>query len=190
MWPEDYNNRVFISAVYRINADNSYQKLLSNIGCTNSICFSLKGDKMYFADSYLFETQTIDQYDYFDDDRMPTNKQAFTDCNKLNTQIPDGTVVDSEGFLWNSLFKGFKAVRYDLNGNIDFEVNIPEPNATCATFGGKDLDTLYITTANGIFTEEDKKKYPISGGLYAVKIPGVKGVKEDKFKGTPSATPY
>ena len=189
MDPENYEDRVFISNVYRINPDNSYQTILRNIGTTNSICFSLDGKKMYFADSIHFETSTIDQYDYFDDDRIPSNKQCFVDCVKLNTKIPDGSIIDSNGCLWNSLFLGFKAIKYDMNGNIDTIVNIPEPNATCATFGGKDLDTLYITTANGIFTEEDKQKYPVSGGLYAVKIPGVKGVKEDRFKGSPSATP-
>lgn len=39
------------------------------------------------------------------------------------------------------------------------------------TFGGKDLDVLFITTRG-----------PDGGGLYQVKIPGIKGLPEPEFR--------
>ena len=71
-------------------------------------------------------------------------------------------------------------VRYDENGNVNMIVNVPEPYVTCATFGGKDLDMLYVTTSSARMSDEEKNKYEHFGALYAVKLP-VKGCNENRF---------
>jgi sugar lactone lactonase YvrE len=49
-------------------------------------------------------------------------------------------------------------------------------------FGGKDLDTLFITTGKKGLTEEQLAKYPRAGDLFTVK-PGVRGMIEPEYLG-------
>ena len=52
-------------------------------------------------------------------------------------------------------------------------------SATCA-FGGKKMDTLYITTARAGLSEEQLRESPLSGSVFCCK-PGVKGVRANCF---------
>eukprot|EP01084_Bolivina_argentea_P151144 263844_1 len=168
----DDNSGQNLSSLYRINHDLSYQILqCDSINCTNSICFSLNGNEMYMSDTWkLYDNNTpvILKYDYFNDERLPTNPSIFTN----QSLTPDGSIIDSDGFLWNANVKYGCVIRYDLNGDIDMIINVND-NPTCCTFGGDDLDILFITTIN-------MKSKPGGFGLYAVQLP-VKGVKENRF---------
>ena len=53
---------------------------------------------------------------------------------------------------------------------------------TSATFGGEDLDVLYVTTARYRLSEQDLREQPLSGGIFALD-PGVKGLPEVPFAG-------
>ena len=120
------------SAIYRINPDLSYQKLLSNIKCTNSICFSLNGDKMYMTDTFGWnQNPKIMEYEYFNDHRLPSNGKIYT--NKC--RAPDGACIDSDGYLWSADCGTGRVIRYDKNGDIDIIVNVPDKYPTCCLVG-------------------------------------------------------
>jgi sugar lactone lactonase YvrE len=62
-------------------------------------------------------------------------------------------------------------------GTVDVVVHLPVKCPTSCTFGGPDLDELFITTRG-----------PDGGGLYRVKMPfGIKGLPEPEFKVTGAA---
>ena len=57
-------------------------------------------------------------------------------------------------------------------GFVDYVVHLPVKSPTSCTFGGENLDTLYITTRG-----------PDGGGLYSAKLPsGIKGLPEPEFR--------
>ena len=60
--------------------------------------------------------------------------------------------------IWNAEFNAGKVVRYDKNGDVDMIIHVPEPYVTCATFGGDNLDVLYITTSTSRMSEEEKNQ--------------------------------
>ena len=68
-----------------------------------------------------------------------------------------------------------RVVRW-VDGRPSMVVQLPVPNATSCTFGGADLDTLYITTA----ARKDPNPSPSSGGLFAAR-PGVAGLPEPYY---------
>ena len=68
-----------------------------------------------------------------------------------------------------------RVVRW-VDGRPSMVVQLPVPNATSCTFGGADLDTLYITTA----ARKDPNPSPSSGGLFAAKV-GVAGLPEPYY---------
>ena len=67
------------------------------------------------------------------------------------------------------------------------EVQFPKSlNITSAAFGGPERDTLYVTSGSlnesGDDTDADKMaRYPDSGSVFAVKIPGVRGIEKYRF---------
>ena len=83
--------------------------------------------------------------------------------------FPDGTTIDSCGRLWVALFDGGALACYDSSsGHSLGKVKMPVRHPTCPVFGGKDLDVMYVTCKG----EEPEQG---AGGIFAVKLPGVKG---------------
>src|SRR5436305_1160515 len=82
-------------------------------------------------------------------------------------RFPDGSCVDAEGCLWNAEWSAARVVRYTPAGKVDRVIEVPAKNPTCCCFGGSNLDTLYITSADG-------------AGVFAI-TPGVKGLPESRF---------
>jgi L-arabinonolactonase len=167
-----------ISNVYRLDSDLSMHRIISNVSCANSTCFSPDGTVMYFADT---PTGQIWSYDYDADSGAVANRRVFADFSD-QPGVPDGSIVDAEGYLWNAQWNGYRVVRYRPDGTIDRIVDMPVMNPTCVAFGGKDLDTLFITTARYLMTPEQIEAEPLSGGLFAVKV-DVQGLNEAKFCG-------
>jgi len=67
-------------------------------------------------------------------------------------------------------------VRFDPTGKVDRVVEMPVTNITSCAFGGKDLRTLFITTASASGASDE----PLAGALFAFE-PGVRGIPENLF---------
>ena len=93
-----------------------------------------------------------------------SNKKEFV---KYEKGYPDGSTVDSEGGLWSCRWGGSSVVRFDSNGKLDEVIELPVANVTSCTFGGENLDTLFITTARWSMTAEQINQNPIAGGLFS-----------------------
>ena len=87
---------------------------------------------------------------------------------------PDGAQVDAQGKLWIAITGGYKVVRIDPeSGMVECIVHVGDANPTSLTFGGRDLDELFITT----------RASPNGGGIWRVKMPwGVRGLPEPEFQ--------
>ena len=73
-------------------------------------------------------------------------------------------------------------VRYRRDGSLDRVIEVPCRCPTSVAFGGRDLDTLYITTSRLILSEEESRRQPLTGSLLAIR-PGIRGVAETPFVG-------
>ena len=147
--------------LYRIEPDGRSSALRRAIQVPNSIAWSPNGRTMYFADS---PRHKIWAFDYDAADGAITNERVFA---TPHPGFPDGSCVDAEGCLWNAEWGASRVVRYTPAGRIDRAIEVPAKNPSCCCFGGAELDTLYITTAD-------------RAGLFAV-APGVKGLAESRF---------
>ncbi|XP_062599704.1 regucalcin-like [Saccostrea cucullata] len=98
--------------------------------------------------------------------------------------FPDGMTIDTEGKLWVACFFASKVVRYDPETGQQLQaVNIPALRITSCCFGGKNLDELYVTCSAHEVSEEEFKKYPLTGSIFKVKGLGVKGSKAQIYEG-------
>ncbi len=147
-----------------------------DIGVSNSIAFDRARHRMYFADSF---TRTIMQSD-LDEAHMPGPWKPFANVDR---GAPDGSCVDSEGFLWNAQWAAWRVVRYRPDGAIDRIIEMPTSRPSACAFGGADYKTLFVTTASYRMTPEERSKDAEAGSLYALRLDDVTGVEADLFDG-------
>ena len=162
--------KVPAGALYSVR-DGVVTKLLSDIHIPNATCFAPDGKTAYFTDGV---TRTIRQVSIDRETGLPNG--PWRDFAKVEAPIePDGAVVDSEGFLWNAHWEGGQVARFSPDGKLDRIVKVPVSRPTCPAFGGKDLKTLYITSAREGLTPEQLAEQPLAGGVFAidVDVPGV-----------------
>ena len=111
----------------------------------------------------------------------PSNRRVFCDFRD-QPGLPDGSVIDADGCLWNAQWNGSRIVRYRPDGTIDRVVEMPCRNPTSLSFGGRELDALYITTSRLTLTDEEARLQALAGTLLVMHA-GVKGLPETRFRG-------
>ena len=131
----------------------------------NSICFSVDGRTMYFGDS---PTGVIRQCEYDADSAGVANVREFTRY-AAGRGLPDGSIVDSEGCLWNAVWAAGVVRRFDPEGRLIVEIPVPSRNLTCAAFGGDSLDQLFVTSSRQEMSEDDLAAAPTSGGVFELR---------------------
>ena len=163
-------------SLYRLNTDLTLDKIESNLGIPNTFIWNPDNTKFYFTDSM---EEIIYSYDFDEESGEITNKTKFATFNR---GIPDGSTMDSEGFVWNCRWGGSCVVRFDPLGRVDRVLEVPIANVTNCVFGGKDLKTLFITTARQGLSKEYVKKNPYAGSLFAIDL-SIKGIEDNNFLG-------
>ena len=66
------------------------------------------------------------------------------------------------------------------DGRIDRTIALPVTNPTCLAFGGRDLKTLYVTTAWKFLSPEQLAAEQLAGALLAIEGAG-QGLPEHRF---------
>ena len=174
----DDGKKLASGSLYRLDSDLSLHKMDDNYMIPNGPTFSLDGKTLYHTDT---AKRIIYAFDFSEDGAI-SNQRAFVKLEAEEEGYPDGMTVDSENCVWLCHFGGSRITRYSPEGEILQVIPMPVPNITSCTFAGSDLDTLYITTARHLLSDEDVRKYPLSGSLFSCK-PGVTGLPTPLFAG-------
>jgi sugar lactone lactonase YvrE len=159
--------------LFRLDPDGEVTVWRRGIGISNTVAWSPDKRQFYFADSLA---NVVWVYDYDSESGSIANERPF--LKDFPRGLPDGSTVDSKGFLWNCRFYGGCIVRVAPDGTIDRIVEMPVRNPTTCTFGGDDLKTLYVTSASSDGSPEDR----FAGGLYTITM-DVAGQPENEFRG-------
>lgn len=108
------------------------------------------------------------KYDYDRGRGTISNKQKFIQFNQ--DLSPDGICSDSEGCLYVALFGSGEIRIFNADGKQEGQIFIPVPNVTSCIIGGKNLRTLFVTTAYDGLSEEQLAKWPASGQIFTVSL--------------------
>ena len=73
---------------------------------------------------------------------------------------------------------GYQVRRYSPTGELDCVIELPVAKVSACTFGGTDLDELWITTSR-----EDETDPDVAAGAVFRVVPGVKGLPVQPFAG-------
>jgi sugar lactone lactonase YvrE len=167
-----HDQRPGAASLYRLDGDLSVQVVLEGVTVSNGLEWSPDGSLAYFNDTATYQTSVFD----YDTDAGLTNRRVFVDLSDEEKR-PDGLTVDEQGGVWVALSNGGAARRYAPDGALDEVVEVPARKVTACTFGGPDLDQLFITTSReGL----DPGENPLAGSLFRAAV-GVSGLPVREF---------
>jgi L-arabinonolactonase len=167
-----------IGSFYQYSRRHGLRRLaLGGVAIPNSIGFSPDGRTMYYCDSM---GGRILQCRYDAESAEVSDSRPFVELG-AGRGLPDGSVIDADGCLWNAEWGAGMVRRYTAAGIIDREIAVPAKNPTCPAFGGRDLTQLYVTSARQEMTPEELADRPDAGGVYGVQPAGVRGLPEPRF---------
>ncbi len=166
-------------SLYRLNTDFQIKRVLSDITISNGLAWNPEAGLFYYIDT---PTMEICSFRYDEETGNFLERSVIRTIDERDG-YPDGMSIDSEGFLWIALYAGSKVVRISPEtGNTEFEIRVPVPKPTSCTFGGENLDELFITTCRENMSKEELNKTPLSGSLFKAKVP-FHGIRANRFGG-------
>ena len=166
------------AALVRLDPDFTQTRVLEGMTISNGLAFSPDGRTMYHADT---PTQTIRAYDYDAAAGMPTNPRVLARFSEEGDR-PDGAAVDRDGCYWTAFYRGGKVLRIAPEGRVLAEFTVPAMCPTMCAFGGRDLKTLYVTSARQTRDADELARLPASGSLFSMAV-DVPGLPEPAFAG-------
>jgi sugar lactone lactonase YvrE len=163
-------------SLYVLDADHSVRRMVTGVTTSNGIVWSRDARTMYYIDTRL---QRVDAFDYDLATGNITNRRVAIPI-PADQGHPDGMTMDAEGMLWIAHWDGWRVTRWNpLTGQLLQTIQVPVARVTSCAFGGPQLDTLYITTAQP--TEPDPAQ-PQAGGVFVAK-PDVRGLPAFEYAG-------
>ena len=162
-------------AIYRYFR-GQLRKLFHPITIPNSICFTPCGKTAYFTDTSEQKIMRVS----LDSVGWPKSEpEVFKDFQNDNIN-PDGSVVDSDGCLWNAQWGSSRVAKYNPAGELLMTIEIEAPQCSCPAFGGDDLSTLFITSAREGMSKTSLNLAPKSGFVFFANQVG-KGQRESQI---------
>jgi sugar lactone lactonase YvrE len=174
----DIDHRPGLGTLYRLDADLTVSPMLTDVTISNGLDWTADGATMYFIDT---PTRQVDRFS-FEPSTGSIGERRKAVSIRPGAGNPDGMTLDAEDHLWVALWDGWAVERYSPDGTLELRVEVPAAQATSCTFGGVDLGTLFITTAQKEFPVGGKPDQPHAGGLFACR-PGVRGRPAHRFAG-------
>ena len=152
------------------------RRLYPNISISNAISFTPDRRFACFADTAHGRSiwrVALDPSERLAERRSGTLHQPQR-ANDLN---PDGAVFDAEGQLWIAEWGASRVACYGPDGAFRRAVAVGARHTSCPAFGGMDLATLYVTSAQLDLPDAVLVAEPANGCTFAAD-PGVSGLPE------------
>ena len=159
--------------LWRYEGKGRWQAVTPNVHTSNGLAWSPDRRTMYHSDT---KAHTIWAWDYDTRSGTPSNRRVFVHmADAPDEGGPDGANVDRDGFYWCAVYGAGVLRRYDPAGKLEREIKLSVRYPTMPAFGGAALDTLYVTSANWPLSDEERRRHPDEGGLFAMpaRVPGL-----------------
>ena len=158
-----------IGKLYKVDTNKKISVIEEDLGIPNTFVWSPDNKNFYFTDTL---NGTILSYNFELESGELSNKKNFATFDR---GYPDGSTIDTDGCIWNCRWGGSCIVRFTPSGKVDQIIEMPVQNITNCVFGGKDMKTLFITTASN----EDRNN--LDGSLFSINL-NYQGVEDNKSK--------
>ena len=150
--------------LYRVDLDGTVTVLADDVHVSNGLAADPPDDRLYHVDSPRRLVWS------FGIGEEAAAREVFVDTSEY-AGVPDGLTVAADGSVWVALAGAGLVVAWDAEGHRVNEVPVPQRLATSVTFGGPDLQTLFILTGHNHDHPD-----PAGGCVYrtAAPVPGIR----------------
>ena len=156
---------------YCLKPNYELEKVDGSYIVTNGPAITHDDKKLYHVSSIQKEVFCFDK-----NNTKLCNKSIFFELDK-NDGYPDGLTIDEENFIWLAVWGGSKIIRISPDGKVDRIIQFPTSQITSCTFGGVEMNILFVTSAS-IGKNIEKDKY--AGNLFFIKT-NKKGIPSPHF---------
>ena len=163
-------------AIYRY-FDGQLRRVYSGITIPNAICFSPDGKTAYFTDT---PTRQVMAQPLGADGWPEGAPRVLLDLTAEGLN-PDGAVTDADGNLWIAQWGAGRVAAYAPDGRFLWAVSVGAKKSSCPAFGGDDLATLYVTTAQEGYDAAGLAADALAGQVFAAPA-GVRGRAEPRVR--------
>lgn len=164
--------------VYMFDSDKNISVKIADTKVSNGMAWDENKEKFYFIDT---PTQQVVSYDFNINGKLK-NKRIVIKIPDDNGK-PDGMTIDTEGMLWVAMWGGGKIMRWNpTNGELLDEMQLPVSQVTSCTFGGKEMNDIYVTSALTGLSEQEIKEQPQAGCLFVLSNTRYYGLPPNKYK--------
>lgn len=165
-------------SLYRIDTNGQYAVQISGVSISNGMAWSPDQTVFYFIDTPSFRVLAFD----YDQATGQISNRRVALCIPESEGFPDGMSIDTEGMLWIAHWDGWQVARWDpFTGKKIMQIRLPAARITSCTFGGDQLQDLYITSAKTGLNEEQQKEQPLAGSLFVIPGCGFQGMPAHAF---------
>ncbi len=156
------------SGLYRVERDGTMELLFRGTGVSNGMGFSPDLSQFYWTD---YTNSRIFRFNYERESGELSNRELWYQAAPENGQ-PDGLTVDTQGRIWSAHLGAGVLMCLSPEGREVGRVSMPVRRLTSCTFGGREMDTLFVTTGRqkGSSTPDGKSDGSQDGALFAVRV--------------------
>ena len=165
-------------SLYRLDPDGSLHKLDTGYATANGIGVSPDGRTVYVADQ---RHRQIIALDYDTVKGTTSNRRIFARVPD-DEGMPDGLIVDAEGFIWNGHWAGGSSHATTLMARSSARSVSPCSMSSPLHLAARTWMSCLSRPPRGALSDEERKQQPWAGDLFRVKT-GVKGLVEPAFAG-------
>jgi sugar lactone lactonase YvrE len=167
-------------SLYCMDTKLHVRKVIPNVTISNGLVWTRDQKTFYYIDS---GASCIAAYDYDNATGQIENRRIAVTISS-EEGILDGMAIDVNDNVWVAIWQKGQVRCWDPRTGKPIEtIDVPGAKLTTScSFGGPNLDELYITSASDGLNAAEKAEQPLAGALFRVK-PGVKGVPGFAFGG-------
>ena len=172
----DMNEKDASGTLYSFDG-SQVTRLLDGIRISNGLAWSVDHQTFYYIDT---PTREVKAFDYDIANGQIVNPRVVIRVPE-SLGWPDGMTSDTEGNLWIAIWGGAQVTKWNPNsGKLLEQIPVPALHTSSCVFGGANMNELYVTSARAGMSEDNIKKYPLSGGLFKV-VTNVEGMPTFEF---------
>jgi sugar lactone lactonase YvrE len=168
-----------MGSLYVIDRSLKSRRVLSDVNLSNGLAWTGDNRQFIHVDSPVREVSVYP----FHLQEGTLGERSFLFKTPDEDGYPDGACIDTEDKLWIAHYDGWQVCRWDpLTGEKLLTIKLPVSQVTCCSFGGPELQDLYVTSGRQTLTEDQLKDQPLAGSLFVIRNCGYQGRKTDRFQ--------
>jgi sugar lactone lactonase YvrE len=161
-----YDAKARMGDLKKVSRNFQSHTILRDVTISNGMDWSPNGEIFYYIDT---PTKQVSRFT-FDLESASLGQELEPIDVSDGSGAPDGMCTDAEGNLWVAFWGGGQVRNFSPEGKLLGVVAVSASLVSNCAFGGEDLSTLYITTADASHEASITDSEPLAGSIFLADV--------------------